>query len=430
MARSRTVLLIAFHYPPCAVSSGLQRTLAFSRHLGRHGWQPLVLTVLPAAHERTAADQLGDIPPEVQVVRTPALDAARHLAVGGRYWGPLAIPDRWSSWWWSAVPRGLWLIRKFRPAAIWSTYPITTAHRIGASLARFTGLPWVADFRDPMVEYFAETGQWFPVDARLRGARLAVEEAVVRRAAAAVFCTEAARAIVRDRYPWLPGDRLETIANGYEESAFAAAERVTRPAPVAGKVVLLHSGTVYPGPDRDPTALFRALRQLADEGVITATNFELRLRDPSNARYFEALARQEHVQSLVTVRPALSYREALAEMLAADGLLLLQGLTSNPAIPAKLYEYLRAGRPILGLVHAAGETATALRQVGVQTVCPLTDVAAIKALVRHWLGARDALAAGLPAREVVSRFSREVQTAALATVLDRVVSGASPARTG
>jgi len=412
------------------VSSGLQRTLAFSRHLGRYGWQPLVLTVTAGAHERTAVDQLGDIPPEVGVVRTPAIDAARHLAVGGRYWGPLAIPDRWSSWWLSAVPRGLGLVRKHRPAAIWSTYPIATAHRIGASLARLTGVPWVADFRDPMVEYFPETGQWFPIDDRQRHARLAVEQRVARRASAAVFCTDAARAIVSERYPWLPAARLHTIANGYEESAFAAAERLSLPGSPAGKSVLLHSGTVYPGPDRDPTALFRALGQLADEGVITPANFELRLRDPSRASYFEALVRQEGVQALVTIQPALPYREALGEMLAADGLLLLQGLTSNPAIPAKLYEYLRAGRPILGLVHPAGEAAAALRRIGFRSLCPLTDVAAIKALVRHWLEARDVLQAGLPARGEVSRFSREAQAAELATVLDQVASGALPARTG
>ena len=45
MRRSRTALLIAFHYPPCSVSSGLQRSLAFSRHLSEYGWNAVVLTV-------------------------------------------------------------------------------------------------------------------------------------------------------------------------------------------------------------------------------------------------------------------------------------------------------------------------------------------------------------------------------------------------
>lgn len=423
MAHSRTVLLIAFHYPPCAVSSGLQRTLAFSRHLAVHGWKPVVLTVSPAAHERTAADQLADIPPDVIVSRTPAIDVVRHLAVSGRYWGRLAVPDRWSSWWFTAVPWGLRLVQKYRPAVIWSTYPITTAHRIGASLARMTGLPWVADFRDPMVEYVHETGQWFPTDARVRDARLKVEGLVAHRASAAVFCTHAALEIVRERYPRVPAERLRVIANGYEEAVFRAAEQVRGEQGAPGKALLLHSGTVYPGPDRDPTSLLRAIRSLADEGLVRSENFELRLRDPSQPGYFKRLAESEGVGSLVTIMPSLPYKAALAEMLAADGLLLLQGVTSNPAVPAKLYEYLRAGRPIVGLVHPAGETANTLRRTGISSLCSLTDPAAIKELLRDWLTARDRLTAALPDRDVVRTFSRESQTAELAAILEHVASG-------
>ena len=45
---TRRVLMIAYHYPPCAISSGQQRTLSFSRHLPESGWEPIVLTVSQA----------------------------------------------------------------------------------------------------------------------------------------------------------------------------------------------------------------------------------------------------------------------------------------------------------------------------------------------------------------------------------------------
>src|SRR5690606_24322412 len=45
------VLMIAFHYPPCGTSSGLQRTLAFTRYLNRYGWMPAVVTASPRAYE-------------------------------------------------------------------------------------------------------------------------------------------------------------------------------------------------------------------------------------------------------------------------------------------------------------------------------------------------------------------------------------------
>ena len=40
----KRALLIAFHFPPQAGSSGIQRSLSFSRHLPANGWEPMVLT--------------------------------------------------------------------------------------------------------------------------------------------------------------------------------------------------------------------------------------------------------------------------------------------------------------------------------------------------------------------------------------------------
>lgn len=416
---SPTALLIAYHYPPCAVSSGLQRTLAYSIHLQRHGWSAVVLTVDPRVYDRASGHQLQDIPSNVPVERAFALDVAKDLAIRGRYWSRLALPDRWRSWWLSAVPRGLRLIRRHNVQVIWSTYPIATAHLIGATLARMSGVPWVADFRDPMVEYFPELGQTFPQDPVLRHSRLRVERRAMRRAARAVFCTDGARDIVQERYPEFSAQHLHVIPNGYEERAFGEAEAMVTTPPAAGaRRVLLHSGVVYPGADRDPTALFVALRSLASAGIIHAGNFELRLRDPSHVEHFTRLAAAHDIAALVSILPPLPYREALAEMLQADGLLLLQGVTSNPAIPAKLYEYLRARRPLLGLVHPDGESAKTLRKVGIDSVCPLTDSAAIEALLRRWWSGAPAIQ--LPEAQQVVRYSREAQTETLARLFDEV----------
>jgi hypothetical protein len=403
------------------MSSGVQRTLSFSSHLQEYGWKPIVLTVSPWIYERAHPEQLADIPSSIQVSRTPALDAARHLAIGGRYWDRLALPDRWASWWLSAVPRALYLIHRHRADAIWSTYPLATAHLIGATLQLITRLPWVADFRDPMVEFVPHTGEYFPTNPALRRARLAIEEKAVRRGTRLVFCTAAAGRIVKDRYPDLDATRMSVIPNGYQEQPFLDAEsRSMRPA-AHGRSVLLHSGTVYPGADRDPTALFTALRELARQGHLNQSNFELRLRDPSNEKYFGALALKHEVGELVTIMPALPYREALGEMMSADGLLLLQGQTSNPAVPAKLYEYLRARRPIIALVHPEGETAATLRSLCVDSMAPLTDAGASQRLLLTWMTARSHLTAALPPPDLVSRYSRDRLTARLAAVLDDAI---------
>lgn len=407
------------------MSSGLQRSLSFSIHLRKYGWNPVVLTANPGAYERTSPQQLQDIPADMPIARTRALDAARHLSFRGRYWSRLALPDRWRSWWLTAVPGGAKLIRRHAVSAIWSTYPIATAHSIAATLARRTGLPWIADFRDPMVEFIPGTNEAFPKDPALREARLKIEAAAAQTAAKLVFCTVAARRITQERYGALDAQRLAVIPNGYEEQAFSDAERLGPPTPVAGKRVLLHSGIIYRGPDRDPTMLMKALRSLSDRGLVNGDNFELRLRDPANEDYFRRLAADLGVANLVTVLPPLPYREALAEMLGADALLLLQGQTSNPAVPAKLYEYLRARRAILALVHPDGETAATLRSLAIDTMAPLTDESRIAQLVSEWLRAPADMHARLPSPQDVSAYSRDRQTAQLAQMLDEVTSARS-----
>jgi|HigsolmetaAR206D_1030411.scaffolds.fasta_scaffold01163_13 hypothetical protein len=414
----RSVLLIAFHFPPFGASSGVQRTLSFAIHLRKFGWHPVVLTADPKAYERVSPDQLRDIPSEVPVHRSLALDAARHLAVKGRYWSKLALPDRWSTWWLSAVPLGLRLIRRHSIRAIWSTYPIATAHRIGATLARATGIPWIADFRDPMVEWI--DGQSFPSDPKVRRARLKIERTAAERASKLVFCTEAARDIVLERYPTLDTQRTAVVSNGFEEQAFQDASTLPPTAPTTGKRVLLHSGTIYLGPDRDPSAVLSAIRMLKDRGVLSADAFELRLRDPSNEDALRRRVAETGVEDMVSILPPLPYRAALREMLDADGLLLLQGKTSNPAVPAKLYEYLRAGRPILACVHDAGETARTLRSLGIDTLAPLTDSTHIASLIERWWNDPDAMASRLPARADVSAYSRESLTRRLAELLEEV----------
>src|SRR4051794_35891220 len=83
----KRVLMVAFHFPPSAGSSGIQRTLRFVQHLPALGWEPVVLTAHPRAHERTSNDLMDEVPSGVKVVRAFALDAARHLSIRGRYPG-------------------------------------------------------------------------------------------------------------------------------------------------------------------------------------------------------------------------------------------------------------------------------------------------------------------------------------------------------
>lgn len=410
----KRVLMVAFHFPPQRGSSGIQRTLQFVRHLPALGWQPLVLSAHPRAYESVGTDQLAEIPATVPVRRAFALDTARHLALGGRYLGWMALPDRWVSWLLGALPAGLALVRCQRPLAIWSTYPIASAHLVGLALQRLTGLPWIADLRDPMIDASHPSGR-----ARRRAASW-VEARTVRHCSIAVCTTAGAVRSYRERYPELPPERFRVVENGYDEAAFAGLEPAAR---APGPLRLLHSGIVYPS-ERDPKPLFGALAALRARGRIGPDSFRLVLRAPVHEAFLAALAAEHGIADLVELAPALPYRAALAEMLAVDALLVLQAANCNQQVPAKLYEYLRAGRPLLALTDTAGDTAALLRASGIDTIAPLDDAAAIADALDRFLALAATGHAPLAPETVRRACERGARASQLAGLLDEV-SGAT-----
>lgn len=422
MSSPRRVLMVAYHFPPLSGSSGIQRTLRFVQHLPALGWQPLVLTAQPHAYERTSEDQLADVPASTVVERAFALDTARHLALRGRYVGAMARPDRWMTWRFDAVRRGMQMIRRYKPDAIWSTYPIATAHIIGLALHRRSGLPWIADFRDPM----AQDG--YPEDPALWRSFDGIERAAIAHAGAATFTTPSATREYQRRYPAAAG-RIHLVENGYDEESFQSASvlagAVGSATPLTlGAVTLLHSGIVYPS-ERDPSALFAAVRRLHDDGTVTPQRLRLRFRAAVAEDTLRQLAAAAGVSDFLDVLPALPYREALAEMLRADALLVLQASNCNAQIPAKLYEYLRSGRPILCLSDPAGDTALALKHSGVNAIARLDDAADIALLLRRFVAADPGSLRLVPTAAAVCSASRLGRTRQLAAMLDALTASSS-----
>ena len=418
---ARRVLLIGFQYPPIAGTSGVQRILKFSRYLPEFGWRPAVLTVAPSAYESINPKHYAEIPSGVVVKRAPCLDVARSLSIRGRYPQLLALPDRWSSWVATGVPIGLSMVRRERIEAIWSTFPIASAQLLGYALARLTGLPWIADFRDPMLE------DEYPTQPSRRKSLGRLERKIMRHAAAAVFTTPGMLEYYRARYTDEQPRRMEVIENGYDEESFEAAEArapVHAPRARSDRIVLVHSGTLYPEV-RDPRTLLVALAELKRTGKVSADNLRIVLRATGYDDFVRSQISEFGVSDLVEVAPSVDYTAALTEMLQADGLLILQAANSNYQIPAKLYEYLRAGRPILALTDANGDSGTTLRAVGIDAIAPLDDQEAVTR--RLWDFVQRVRAGNAPgcSRKSALAYSRRAQSERLARLLGEVVQPAA-----
>ena len=411
------VLVVAYHFPPQAGSSGLLRSLKFCRYLPEFGWTPTVLTIHPRAYDQVNDSQLTEISAEVEVVRAFGLDARRHLSIRGAYPPALALPDRWASWLLGAVPAGLHRIKKHDIDVIFTTFPIASAVLIGYLLHQLTGKPWVVDLRDSMTE------DEYPKDIRTRRVYRWIEGKVIRHASKIMFTAPGAIRMYRQRYPQLNAERCLLLPNGYDEADFAGIAAQCEP---GRKIRLLHSGLIYPW-ERDPRPFFRALARLKAEGQISQETLSVELRACGSDAEFQKDVAALGIGDLVHFLPALPYRAALQDAANADALLLLQAECCDHQVPAKAYEYLRLQKPVLALTTAAGDTASLLNQAGGGTIVDLADEDAICQALPNFVRQVREGTHPLPSIAECRVFSRRNQAERLAHCLRDVVESLRPA---
>ncbi len=410
----KNVLMIAFHYPPFSGGSGVHRTLKFSRYLPESGWRPIILTAQNRAYSQTSTHQLQEIPSDVLVKRAFALDTSRHLAIRGSYAKALALPDRWVSWILGAVPLGLYLIRKHKPAVIWSTYPIATAHIIGYFLHKITGIPWIADFRDSMTE------ENYPRDSLTRKYYQWIERKALSQSTRSIFTAPSAKQLYLNRYSWLKDESCVVIPNGFDEEDFLDFERSNRTMPnLHGSLRLVHAGVVYPE-ERDPRPFFSALAKLKADGLVDASMLRIEFRGSGSEELYSSILDKLNITDIVHLLPSLPYRESLKDCAAADALLLLQGSSCNHQIPAKVYEYLRLQKPMLALTDTEGDTAHVLRECGGATILAMSDAEALQAALPDFIQRIRDRSHSVPVGNVVQKYSRKAQAELLAASLHSV----------
>jgi glycosyltransferase involved in cell wall biosynthesis len=178
---------------------------------------------------------------------------------------------------------------------------------------------------------------------------------------------------------------------------------------------------------RDPRPLLDAVAALAGEPLPAfQVEFVGRTDHPPGSDLL-ADARKRGVEDLVVCRPQVSYEQSLADMTSADLLLLLESPSRNLGVPAKLYEYIGAGRPILALSGGSPDLETILRDSGAPyRLVPCQDVPAIRAALAELI--RGVRAGSLPpaSEEARKQFTREALSRRLAEMLDGLIAKGAP----
>jgi glycosyltransferase involved in cell wall biosynthesis len=431
------VLIVSFYFPP-AGGGGVQRVLKLCRHLPELGIDVDVLA--PDDPKWGAVDPglAADIPPGTTVHRaryrgpshaqTPAARlAAAHgigaLGVRAALLGRSALlPDPEVAWLPDALRAGVGAVRERGIDVVLSTSPPNSAHVIAAAIARRTGVPFVADFRDSWLANPHRRYERRSVRAK-RAVEGRIARAALRRVAAISAVTPAIAEEARELAP--EGTPVRVVANGCDFDEFAGLAYAR-----GERMRIVHAGAFFG--QRTPRPFLGAFTTLLRErpelrGRVQAAFLgELR---PADREWALGLGLGDAL-ALEGFRP---HAEAIAAMRAADVLLLLvprAGGRGLLVVSGKVFEYLAAERPILALVPPEGDAATLLRDTGSAWIADPDDEAAIGTALAEAVTAWEADALGTRQLTLVwrERLDRRTRARELAELLREAVavSGATP----
>ncbi len=346
--------MIAYHFPP-GEETGAARPYRFARYLREFGYETHVVTA-PRPDQRLAWPHSHAAP--------------AHAASGWEKTGEsvarmvqrLAPYNDQLPWAPHAVSTALRVARRRRPSIVISTAPPFATHFVGAIVKRLCNVPWVADFRDPLYgnPFRARTWGWMWDKP--------VEKLIAAQADALIANTDAVRDMLVARYP-RHAHKIHLIWNGYDPENTVRA----LPIPPRSVRVLVHAGSVYGR--RHPSAIVSSLERLIASGRLDPAGVRLKLVGYIGMN--EAWLRECPFERLVergclkfTGKP-VSRREAAREMALADYLVLLDVNGGLPAlqVPAKLFEYIQIGRPILAFTAGDSPVRRILARSNIRHVC-------------------------------------------------------------
>ena len=444
----KRVIMIAYPFPPEG-SATSYRTLRFVRQLSKIGWKTTVVSAVPSQYERYDPKLLAMVPSETEVIRVKGYDLwqafqswrfrlihrkqsnnegpsqARYdrQSTNLRWWAREMVrtaeawwyhPDVAMPWIRPAVKAAMDMCAHQRPNVIWANAGRLSAFLIAQQVSQRTGVPYVLDFDDAWTiiptDFDYRKPTWATRSIRRTMYRLLQEaQAVVFRYDTEAECfwrayrgaLDASKDLYHTKRLRIPNRGI--CSSDWREMHDFVCRHVARLSlRYPSQIPQL---TERDGSRSDKTIAFlfvgEGMDALANEAAVLGLSDIIETAGPKPYAEIASLHREAHAL-LVLGRPA-----------TMRGYELFAG--------AKLFGYLKAGRPIVGVLPP-DETKKVLHRVGARTVADVDSVPEITAVLCHVLDkwSTGTLSSLVPDRKACEAYSSEHQTATLVRALEGV----------
>ena len=338
--------MVACHFPPAGAVAA-HRASKFARYLPEFGWTTAVVARQPDPMQPLDPSFEGCPPADHRLQPFEPLRALGLLPASLRERARrlLSFPDEELGWM-AALEAGLpGLIERHRPGVLWAN-SVPTGSLIAASrAARRARLPFVADFHNEWTRnmYYKPATPLHDLWQRR------MEASVMKSASVVVTLNPLHTEDLRARFP---GTRCETIENGFDPGDYAVG-----PPPKGPRLVFTYAGAVYG--HQSPRPFLETLARLGRADV------EARIVGDRFGSFAPGAW-----PFPVSVSGHLAQRDLGPVFSTSTAFFLCLETPAARQLPAKLYEYLRAGRPTFAIAPRGGIVEAWLRRTGAGVPVP------------------------------------------------------------
>jgi len=428
MDRKR-VLIICYYWPP-AGGPGVQRWLKFVKYFREFGVEPVVFVPENAHYPLLDEGFSAEVPNDIEIIKFPIKEPYKFakwfskkktramssgvfsekkpillekimLYIRGNWF----IPDARVGW----VPPSVKFLTKYLEdqgiSTVITTGPPHSLHLIGLQLKKKLGIQWISDFRDPWTTIHYHKSLRLTKASEKRHKQL--EREVLTTADHVVVTSPH----TKKEFSEITKKPITVITNGYDASEEIVPKLDT-------KFSLVHVGSLMS--QRNPVVLWEVVRDLCAENEAFKNSFELKLIGTVSMEIQKSLLEYE-LTSYTRMDGYVSHTEALQAQHDAQLLLLIEmDLPETRAIiPGKLFEYLRARRPIVAIGPEGSDIKTILDETHSGHFFSYSEKEALKS---HLLGCFEAYQRGelVSHSENIEKYSRRELTKSMTELLKEV----------
>ncbi len=435
----KKVLVITYYWPP-AGGPGVQRILNFVKYLPEFGWQPVVLTVKNGEFPEVDYSFLEEVPEKLSVYRADTIEPySLYRMLTGRskndkiptyvlterknrnfvsllttfFRGNLFIPDAKIGWIPAAVRKGLEIIRQDNVQLIYSTSPPQTVNLIARKISKKSGIKWVADLRDPWTDIF-----YYHQLKRMKWAKRYdryLEKSTLNSARSIITVSSSLAQLFKTKIP----NQYHVIPNGFESRKFLSVKKKN----YSSSFKVIHTGHL--AGNQNPEILWKSLNILLHK----ERNFKASIALEFYGRVHDDIIKSIKFHELDDCTQFIDYQshDKILKVLTEASLLFFVipiCSYSEGILTSKLFEYLGARKPVIGIGPSQGDAAKILAEVQAGKVCDYQDLDAVIAFLQNYFRQwKKEGVTKLSQSKKYLKYTRRNLTQILSSIFNQIIEG-------